>query len=269
MLTDEVDWNVLICLMSEDIGIWCRCVALCSPGRSGVFIFSCVTSVWRGLRLGASSSSAQTNSTQLWTRITWHLLPQGQQHEMWVHDFLWSATRRSTFLFIFFPLRIPQTTPDMEEPKIYSIASRDFDNLLPFAFFSKLDIWSSVLGTWWTLSLFFGNHFWQYLLLDFLQSFFRLSSRLDFRTSLFQTNLLNSLLSSSPAMVLYQELVHFWIYKQTRNLNNNSLCLPTTPCVIVHLLCSVHLRRRNFYIFRWTRVHTSSNKPGTSWSANK
>lgn len=134
MLTDEVDWNVLICLMSEDIRTWCRCVALCSPGRSGVFIFSCVTSVWRGLRLGASSSSAQTNSTQLWTRITWHLLPQGQQHEMWVHDFLWSATRRSTFLFIFFPLRIPQTTPDMEEPKIFSIASRDFDNLMPFAF---------------------------------------------------------------------------------------------------------------------------------------
>lgn len=39
------------------------------------------------------------------------------------------------FFIYFFPLRIPQTTPDMEEPKIFSIASRDFDNLMPFAFF--------------------------------------------------------------------------------------------------------------------------------------
>lgn len=163
------------------------------------------------------------------------------------------------FYLFFSLLRIPQTTPDMEEPKIFSIASRDFDNLMPFALFFSSSFWSSVPGTC----------FWQYLLLDFLQSFFRLSRRLDFRTSLFQTNLLNSLLSSSPAMVLCQELVHFWIYKRTRNLNYHSLCLPTTPCVMVHLLCSVHLRRKNFYIFRWTRVHTSSNKPGTSWSANK
>lgn len=174
------------------------------------------------------------------------------------------------FYFIFSPSEYLKPHQIWKSPKYTVEPPEILITFCPLLFFLSLTFgqvsWAPGGHFHFSLGTTFGN---TYCRRNFLQSFFRLSSRLDFRTSLFQTNLLNSLLSSSPAMVLYQELVHFWIYKQTRNLNNNSLCLPTTPCVIVHLLCSVHLRRRDFYIFRWTRVHTSSNKPGTSWSANK
>lgn len=152
--TDRVNSDVLICLRTLERGDAAACLFLAaSPrGRQGLRL------VASSLSATSSSSSAQTNSTQLWTRITWHLLPQGQQPEMWVPDFLWSATRRSACFLFFFRFGIPQNTPNTEEPKIYSTAWRDFDNLLPSVSFSPLDIWSSVLSACWTLTLLFWNH---------------------------------------------------------------------------------------------------------------